>query len=168
MCVSVLALIIIYNYVSQSLSTITNSYVVFEVWNWMCSFISSSLVCTESSWKTESERGSKSLAAVHYHRQIVWCVCACMHACVHVCACVCVCVHTCTNYTLLDVYGHHSCFCTCSTCSLLPTLSLLGLRQSVKRVHELETLSNSLSEEVKEKSLALAHQKRTNKSVLCA
>ena len=92
-------------------------------------------------------------------------VCVCVHACVHVCACVC--VHTCTN-TLLDVYGHHSCFCTCSKCSLLPTLSLLGLRQSVKRVHELETLSNSLSEEVKEKSLALAHQKRTNKSVLCA
>ena len=42
-------------------------------------------------------------------------------------------------------------------------LSFAGLRQSVKRVHELETLSNSLSEEVKEKSLALLHQKKTNK-----
>lgn len=37
------------------------------------------------------------------------------------------------------------------------------LRQSMKRVQELDSLANSLSEEVKEKSLALAHQRKTNR-----
>ncbi|XP_019859378.1 PREDICTED: coiled-coil domain-containing protein 149-like [Amphimedon queenslandica] len=40
---------------------------------------------------------------------------------------------------------------------------LSALRQSVRRVQELEVLANSLSEEVKEKSLALSHSRKTNR-----
>ena len=39
------------------------------------------------------------------------------------------------------------------------------LRQALKQVSELESLANSLSESVKEKSIALTHQKKANKSV---
>ena len=39
------------------------------------------------------------------------------------------------------------------------------LRQALRRVTELETLANCLSETVKEKSIALTHQKKANKSV---
>ena len=39
----------------------------------------------------------------------------------------------------------------------------VDLRQSVKRAQEVESLANCLAEEVKEKSLALVHQKKTNK-----
>ena len=40
-----------------------------------------------------------------------------------------------------------------------------GLRQAMRQVSELESLANSLSESVKEKSIALSHQKKANKSV---
>ena len=39
------------------------------------------------------------------------------------------------------------------------------LQQSLRRISELEALANSLSESVKEKSIALTHQKKANKSV---
>ena len=42
-------------------------------------------------------------------------------------------------------------------------ISCVALRQSVKRVQELESLANSLSEEVKEKTLAMSHLRRTNR-----
>lgn len=47
-------------------------------------------------------------------------------------------------------------------------LLITALRQSVRRLQELEVLANSLSEEVKEKSLALSHSRKTNRCIfLC-
>ena len=47
-------------------------------------------------------------------------------------------------------------------------LLIIALRQSVRRLQELEVLANSLSEEVKEKSLALSHSRKTNRCIfLC-
>lgn len=49
-----------------------------------------------------------------------------------------------------------------------PLLLITALRQSVRRLQELEVLANSLSEEVKEKSLALSHSRKTNRCIfLC-
>ena len=48
--------------------------------------------------------------------------------------------------------------------SITPAV-LLDLQQSLRRISELEALANSLSESVKEKSIALTHQKKANKSV---
>lgn len=42
-----------------------------------------------------------------------------------------------------------------------------NLRQALRRVSELEALANSLSETVKEKSIALTHQKKANKLFAC-
>ena len=47
--------------------------------------------------------------------------------------------------------------------SILP--SSPGLRHAMKQITELESLANNLSETVKEKSIALTHQKKANKSV---
>ena len=63
----------------------------------------------------------------------------------YVCLCVCVCIHMCSVHAML--------------CILLCT----DVRQSLRRVSELEALANSLSESVKEKSIALSHQKKANK-----
>jgi hypothetical protein len=46
--------------------------------------------------------------------------------------------------------------------SITPAV-LLDLQQSLRRISELEALANSLSESVKEKSIALTHQKKANK-----
>ena len=47
--------------------------------------------------------------------------------------------------------------------SVLYIISRADVRQSLRRVSELEALANSLSESVKEKSIALTHQKKANK-----
>ena len=41
--------------------------------------------------------------------------------------------------------------------------SLSDLQQTLRRMSELEVLANNMSESVKEKSIALTHQKKANK-----
>ena len=59
----------------------------------------------------------------------------------------------------MTIYGHHR---VIMLIVCLPP-PLTDPRHCVRRAGELELLANSLSESVKDKSVALVHQKRTNK-----